>query len=230
MTEGPPPVAALAAHLATVRSPVKRVLIGQFMKPHGILGIAAGWIMASRESNRKRNLWTVDLMELEPSHRVLEVGHGPGFALEQVGRRLDDGVAAGLDHSRTMHNMARARNRKAVANGRLELRLNAVEDMEHTADAVLQGPFDRIFAVNAVMLWTDPPRVHGILRERLRPGGRIHLTYQPRTGDRTDAASLAAADSIQAQLVDAGYGEVRVETLRTVSPMAVCVIGTRGET
>ena len=147
-------------HLAAVRSPVQRYLIGQFMKLHGVLGWTAGWIMARRGSNQQRNLWTVDGMKLEPSHRVLEIGHGPGFALAHVLNRLGDGSAVALDHSQTMHGMARARNRAAVASCKLLLRLGAVADLEQSADPALQGPFDRIYAVNAVMVWHDPVRVH----------------------------------------------------------------------
>ena len=57
-------------------------LAGQFGNPHGPLGRLAGRIMATRGSNIERNRWTVDLLELKPHHRVLEVGYGPGLAIE----------------------------------------------------------------------------------------------------------------------------------------------------
>ncbi|HSR57656.1 MAG TPA: hypothetical protein VLL57_05675, partial [Candidatus Binataceae bacterium] len=57
-------------------------VIRQFQKPTGLLGSLVGVILARRSSNRQRNAWTVDLLSIEPRHRVLEVGCGPGVALE----------------------------------------------------------------------------------------------------------------------------------------------------
>ena len=59
------------------------------------------------------------------------------------------------------------------------------------------------------------------------PRGRIALTFQPRIGERTDAAAPAAAETMACQMRDAGLAEVRIETLDRVSPMAVCVMGTK---
>jgi len=210
-----------------MKSAVKRYLIGQFKKPHGVLGALAGWIMAHRASNRRRNLWTVELMDPGPTDRVLEIGYGPGLALAKVAERVTAGRIVGLDHSDAMRAMARARNRTAVETGRLELLVGSVEDPEVVRDPALAGPFDRIYAINVVMFWQDPVKVLRSLGDRLREGGRIYLTYQPRVGERTDQAAVAGAERIATQMRAAGLSDVRIETLRELSPMAVCVIGTR---
>ncbi len=63
---------------------IVRYLVSQFGNPRGLVGRLAGEFMARRPSNRARNLWTVDLLELRPHHRVLEIGYGPGFAIGEV--------------------------------------------------------------------------------------------------------------------------------------------------
>ena len=55
-------------------------LVGQFGRPTSAWGHVAGWIMAHRVSNRRRNRWTVDLLDLRPGERVLEIGFGPDSA------------------------------------------------------------------------------------------------------------------------------------------------------
>jgi len=206
-------------------STLKRYLISQFGRPRGPVGWLAGRIMAARGSNRLRNRWTVDLMDLQPAHRVLELGYGPGLALAEVCARLPGGAVVGLDHSPEMHRMAAARNRAAAASGLLTLRTGSAEAPETFEDPTLAGPFDRIFAVNVAMFWRDPVAVLRRLAGLLAAGGDIYLTFQPRTGARTDAAALAAAEGITDQMRAAGLATVRIERLTTLSPMAVCVIG-----
>src|SRR5947209_8447596 len=56
-------------------------VFGQFLRPHGFRGRAAGWVMATRGSNRERNIWAVGLLDVQPDDRVLEIGFGPGIAI-----------------------------------------------------------------------------------------------------------------------------------------------------
>ena len=46
----------------------------QFARPTGLSGRVVGWIMASRASNRRRNVWTVSLLDVQRHDRVLEIG------------------------------------------------------------------------------------------------------------------------------------------------------------
>lgn len=74
---------------------MKTWLVGQFGHPRGAWGRIAGWIMSHRPSNRLRNGWTVDLLDLRPGQRVMEVGFGPGLALERAAARLGPGGFVG---------------------------------------------------------------------------------------------------------------------------------------
>lgn len=44
---------------------VQRV-VAQFHQPRGLGGRLAGWTMASRASNRNRNVWVVSLLDIAP--------------------------------------------------------------------------------------------------------------------------------------------------------------------
>ena len=124
-----------------------------------------------------------------------------------------------------MRDMAARRNRGAVQNGRLILRVGAVEGFAASRDLALAGPFDRVFAVNVAMFWPDPVAVFTGLAGRLAEGGRVQITFQPRTGERTDAAAIAGADKIGDAMRAAGLTAIRVEKLSELSPLVVCVIG-----
>ena len=49
-------------------------LVAQFHKPDGGMGQLAGWVMAHRRSNRRRNERTLELLDLQQHERVLEIG------------------------------------------------------------------------------------------------------------------------------------------------------------
>ncbi len=48
----------------------------QFRQPHGRLGRLAGQVMAA--ANAGMNRFTVELLDVQPDDRILEIGFGPG--------------------------------------------------------------------------------------------------------------------------------------------------------
>jgi hypothetical protein len=68
------------------------MVYSQFHRPAGLLGRVVGWIMANRPSNIQRSRWTVDLVNLQAGGRVLEIGFGPGLAIEQSARLVPAAV------------------------------------------------------------------------------------------------------------------------------------------
>ena len=205
-----------------MRAHLLRWLISQFSQPTGFWGHVAGWIMANRESNIQRNLWTVDLLDIQPTDRVLEIGFGPGISIEAVSKRLISGSVTGIDHSEVMVRQATRRNRAAIDSG--SVRLFQAQPTDLPADV---GPFDKMLAVNVVMFWDDPVSGLQTLKDRLAPGGRIALTMQPRSAKATDADSRRAGELLCDQLRAAGFQNVRLE-IKPMAPVAtVCALGER---
>src|ERR1700743_1884355 len=79
----------------------------QPMKPRGAGGVVMGWLMERLNTAQSRA--TVDALEPPQGGAVLEVGFGPGQALEMLARKVPLGLVAGVDHSALM--VARARRR-----------------------------------------------------------------------------------------------------------------------
>jgi SAM-dependent methyltransferase len=156
----------------------------------------------------------VDLLAVEPTDRVLELGCGPGVALAALASRATRGLVVGVDHSLVMIGQARRRNAAAIRAGRVRVIHAPVE------------PFDAALAVNTVGMWPEPTARLGDIGHLLRPGGRMALVSQPRCPGATAATSAAAADTLAALLSDAGFEDPRIETL-DLDPPAVCVLATR---
>ena len=197
---------------------VRRVR-AQFARPTGLSGRVAGWIMASRASNRRRNVWTVSLLDVQRHDRVLEIGFGPGIAVREVSRLAVEGYVCGLDHSEEMLRQATRRNAAAIRTGRVDLRLGSVDCLP-----VFAEPFDKVLAVNAIMFRDQTIDRLEELRRVMRPGGRIAIAHQPRGPGATDATAAARGEEIAAALTRAGFSDVRVRTMR-LKPAVTCAIG-----
>jgi SAM-dependent methyltransferase len=206
-----------SAGLAAVRV-LDRDVIGQAHHPRGAAGRVNAWEMAHRPSNRQRNRWVVALLDVQPAHRVLEIGFGPGVAIAEL-VRAGAGHVYGIDHSDVMLRQASKRNAAAIRAGRVTL-INASADQLPPA---VNGPFDVILAVNSLGFWPDPAERLAELRQRLAPAGRIAIVSQPRCPGATAATSRSAADEIESRLRGAGFTHLSTETL-PLNPPVVCVL------
>ena len=190
-------------------------VVRQFRQPSGVVGHLAGWIMARRPSNIERNLWTLELLNLEAGDHLLEVGYGPGIAIEAAAKVITQGRITGIDHSPTMYRQARARNRRAVEDGRVRLLTGSVEELPLDA-----GPFDKICSMNVVQFWDSPEAVFCQLRLCLNEGGRLATTYMPRHRGARPRDAMRRADRIATQLSAAGFSHVAIHE-NPMKPMPV---------
>ncbi|CAA9409525.1 hypothetical protein AVDCRST_MAG94-6347 [uncultured Leptolyngbya sp.] len=191
----------------------------QFMRPRGFAGWLVGWEMALRSSNRKRNVWAVGLLGVEPTDRVLEIGFGPGIAIRELSRRATHGLVCGVDHSEVVVRQATRRNMDAVRAGRVDLRCGSVEHLP-----AFEEPFDKVLAVNNMGMWCNPGERLKELHSLMRLGGRIAIVSQPRCHGATAETTVAAGREIAARLAEAGFTCIRPDTL-ALKPPVVCVIG-----
>jgi len=201
-------------------SETRNGLVQQFGKPSGPLGVLAGLIMRVRPSNRLRNLRTLELLDIRPEDRVLEVGFGPGLAVARAADLATSGKVVGLDHSELMLRQATRRNAQAIRVGRVELLLGSADALPR-----FEVRFDKVFAVNVYMFWKDPVSVLGGLRQVMKPGGNIAITLQPRRRGATTGDARAAGERMAASLRAAGFEEVRTEILEMAPVAAACVLG-----
>lgn len=198
---------------------IKAQLVKQFSNPHGPLGHVAGRIMATRSTNVERNRWMVDLLDPAPDGNVLEIGHGPGLAIEAIWPRLTTGHVLGVELSDLMSRAAEHRNRLGVENGKASFRIGDAQQLPDD----LSG-FDLIYGINVSMFWTDPAATIAELGSRLEPGGRLTLSYMP--PPTSDESAHAVGAALCQQFTDAGLVGVGVDVF-DFDPPAVAASGYR---
>jgi ubiquinone/menaquinone biosynthesis C-methylase UbiE len=178
-----------------------------FGRPQGILGRVGGMIMA--RSNRGIATRVIELLDIHPDDEVLEVGYGPGVAIQLIAAKLSSGNVAGIDCSAVMMQQATVRNADAVESGRIELHLGLVEAMPFE-----DNTFDKALAINSMQAWSGAV---GGLREIwrvLKPRGVVALGFTPYSGQ--------AKEGLTAALEAAGFSGVHMLDLnRDFSVLAV---------
>lgn len=146
----------------------------QYRKPSGTVGQRIGQEMA--QDHLPENQWTVTHLNPRPTDHILEIGFGPGVAIELLLPHIPNGKIAGIDHSELMVRAAQERNTVAVQAGRADLR-------HATADAPLPFPtesFDKVFTIHTLYFWRDPNKVLHEIYRVLKRGGMLLLTMLPK--------------------------------------------------
>lgn len=128
-------------------------------------------------TNRKCAAWVIGLLEIEPNDKVLEVGFGPGVGINLLARLASGGYVIGVDPSKEMVADARARNKKAIESGQVELRRGSVASLPFASSV-----FDKALAINSMQVWPDASAGLREIRRVMKPGGKIALGFTPYSG------------------------------------------------
>jgi ubiquinone/menaquinone biosynthesis C-methylase UbiE len=111
---------------------------GQAARPTGFIGRLLGQIMGWH--NRPDNEWTLELLGISASEDILEIGYGPGKAIQKAHALYPKCQIVGIDHSEEMLAAASRLNREAIAAGTVDLRIGDVEILNFA-----DGTFDKAF-------------------------------------------------------------------------------------
>jgi ubiquinone/menaquinone biosynthesis C-methylase UbiE len=169
----------------------------------------------------------LDLVDLKPGNRVLDVACGTGLVTFKVAARIAPGQVVGTDLSEQMILAARAAAAtRGCANTRFE-RMDA-EELK-----LGESSFDAALCALGLMYVPNPERALGELHRVLRPGGRAAAAVWGQRGKCgwaeifpiVDARvqsevcpmffRLGTGEGLQRAFAAAGFGEVAVKRLET---------------
>ena len=191
----------------------------QFAHPEGWMGRFVGWILAMK--NRERNAWAISLLDIQPNDQVLEIGFGPGQAIEEVAKLTPKGFVAGIDLSDVMVAQASKRNAAAIRSGRVFLQHGGESPLPYD-----DNKFNKVFAVNSMQFWSNPIAGLEEVRRVLKPGGRVAITIQPMWA-KTEEEVQSEAEKLILQLKQVGFKQVRLETRQSKPITTVSGIGVK---
>ena len=157
----------------TTRQPA-RYVARQFGRPSGPVGHLVARMLA--RGNAGFNRWLVDELSTDvPSpEMVMELGRGPGVALQELTKTYPEARIFGLDPSTVVLDSARKRNAETIATGRLQL---LTGDIRQAANL---GHADLVLACHVIYFWTNPLDELRRIRESVALSGYLALGYQLR--------------------------------------------------
>jgi len=123
--------------------------------------------------NRKIVETAVELLEIRPQHRLLEIGFGGGAGLARLAERVQSGVVTGVDFSAEMVRRAKRRFHKEIAAGRMKVQEGDVSQLSFPNES-----FDRVLAVNTIYFWPDTMRGLREIHRVLKTDGRVAVAIR----------------------------------------------------
>jgi ubiquinone/menaquinone biosynthesis C-methylase UbiE len=185
---------------------LQKYLDGQYRRPSGWVGRWVGGKMA--QQHQPENLWTLGCLDAQPDQHILEVGFGPGFAIQQLCQSVPRVQVSGVDFSSTMVAAARRRNAQAVRSGQVQLKQADIINLPF-ADRT----FDQAFSIHSIYFWPQPLIALQEIRRVLKPNGQLVLTILPKErwpanadGSKGTAECIPySADDLRQFLSDCGY-------------------------
>jgi cyclopropane fatty-acyl-phospholipid synthase-like methyltransferase len=170
----------------------------------------------TRRKAAERLVWAVDMLAVEPTDHLLEIGCGHGVAVSLVCDRLDGGRITAIDRSPKMIAMAEKRNARFVAAGAASFQTIALHEADFGG-----ARFDKVFAVHVgLFVRGQPAREMRIIEDHLAPGGSLALVYQP----LAPAQARSTVDTLSTMLDDHGFAVSDVIVHDLASGRICCVV------
>ncbi|GJD20002.1 hypothetical protein RIVM261_049580 [Rivularia sp. IAM M-261] len=138
-------------------------------KPTGIVGRILGYLMDIY--NREDNHWTISLLDISETSKVLEIGFGTGLAIADAAKKTIHGCIYGIELSETMQKVAQKRNQNAVKSGRVSLQLGNVMALPFE-----DNYFDIVYSINCIYFWEPPTQGLAEIYRVLKPEGTVAIT------------------------------------------------------
>lgn len=188
-------------------------LARQVRKPAPWIGVPFAMLM--NRTHSALTDWGLGHVRIEPRSVVLDVGCGGGRTIEKIAAVATEGRVAGVDYAAGSVAASRAKNKAAIAAGRVEMHRASVSELPFDA-----ATFDLVTAIETHYYWPDPVEDLREIHRVLKPGGTLLLVAEAyadgRNGRILSAAmrllgsKLLTAEGHRDLLRSAGFAEVEV--------------------
>jgi SAM-dependent methyltransferase len=128
----------------------KKFLASQLRQPSGLFGkIMMGDFL--NEHNEKMNHFAVELLNIQSTDRVLDIGFGGGITIEPMVKLIDTGKIYGVDFSEVMVEQAQQKFKDSIESDQVSIKFADVQQLPFD-----NKTFDKVCTVNTIYFWDDP--------------------------------------------------------------------------
>ena len=191
-------------------------------------GIASGiFVLGMNRVDGYVNRVTVQLLGINSTDRILDIGFGGGVAIVEMTKLAPGGLVAGIEISDAMLKRGRKKFNKLISQGKVELKEGSASQIPYPS-----GFFDKVSTINCIYFWPDLvaglKEVHRVLKN----GGVFILSVVPKEQlEKFPPARHGYAIYSDSQLQDflkgAGFVNIRTEHRKHRPFGATFVIGSK---
>ena len=203
-----------------------RVLSLQARKPTGLIG---RYLMTKifNEGNADLNSFVMDMLELQSSDRVLEIGFGTGKLISQMAEFTTEGVVEGIDFSEVMLKQAGKINKHNVSNGKVRLQREECKNLPFENES-----FNKLCSINTLYFWKDPAKYFLEMFRVIRPGGIIAIGFRDdkqmsSLNLSSDVFTTYSQTEVVSLLSNAGFSDARVAEKKGKPFLSYCALAAK---
>jgi SAM-dependent methyltransferase len=130
-------------------------------------------------------VWGLTKVEIPENATVLDIGCGGGRTLERLASFARLGKVVGIDYSEDSVEVARKRNQRLIAEGRVEVLHGSVSSMPFP-----EATFDLVSAVETYYFWPDIVADLAEVRRVIKPGGQLVIIAGMYRGSRFERRNM----------------------------------------
>ena len=175
----------------------------QFGNPAGFMGNIVGKILAA--NNKERTGWVLSFMDVKPDDKILEIGYGPGLAIEKLEKKIKNGLIVGVDVSEVMLKQASRRNFEGIKQGKVKLYQGTINNLNYKNNF-----FNHVFGINVSLFWKDPVAEFKKIRNLLKPGASLLIALQPRYA-KSNLQVREIGERVKNEIIRAGFTNFHIQ-------------------
>ncbi len=185
----------------------KKFLAAQLRQPSGLFGkILMGDFL--NQHNERMNHFAVEMLDLQPTDTVLDIGFGGGVTIEKMLTTIDSGKIYGVDFSQVMVEEAKQKFRLAIEANKVSIEFADVRELPFD-----DNTFDKICTVNTIYFWEDPIASLRSIKRVMKSGGKLVIGI--RSADKMKNLpvtqynfKLYDPEVVRELLIETGFNEV----------------------
>jgi len=142
------------------------------------LGFPSGWfgrflLQLLNRNNAPMNDLVLQLLDLQPGNRVLEIGFGGGDLMQKILNTQMPALMVGIERSPEAVNICQQRFQYFIHQNKVQLHLGDVSTLPF-----LDYYFHQLCTVNTIYFWSDALQVLTECHRVLIPGGKLVISYR----------------------------------------------------
>lgn len=194
----------------------------QFGNPQGMIGTICCVIM--NVMNQKMYRKIVSTTKIYPGEEILDIGYGNGYLLKKLHKKYNVNMY-GIDISEDMKHKAIRKNKKALSENHLHLKVGDCCDLQFQDNL-----FSAVTSVNTIYFWNDTVKGLSEIRRVLKPGKSFYnVVYTKEFLDQLSYTKTGFQKFDKNKLIEAGIkaGFQHIEVQEIVPKKSFMVIYTK---